>query len=75
MDYKTIPFAASVSGKGTNADVAKQVQNVIAQEAAGGWEFVSCGNIDTTIEGSAGCFGIGAKPSVNTSVLVLIFKK
>lgn len=75
MNYSVIPFHATVGNKGTDADAAKQVQSLIDQQASSGWEFVSCGNIDTTIAGSNGCFGFGAQAAVNTSVLVLIFKK
>lgn len=75
MEFKVIPFRATVSNKGSNADSANQVQSTINQYSNDGWEFVSCGNIDTTIAGSGGCFGLGATPPTNTSVLVLVFKK
>ena len=75
MDYKVKPFIAKISGSGNASDVANQVQTFINQETADGWEFVSCGNIDTEIAGSSGCFGIGAKPSSSTSIMVLVFKK
>jgi len=75
MEYKVRPFTASISGKGTSTGVAGQVENFINSECSGGWEFVSCGNIDTIISGSSGCFGIGAKAPTSTSVLVLVFKK
>jgi len=75
MEYKVKPFMVQVSSKGTSDDVAGQVASFIAKEAVDGWEFVSCGNIDTEIAGSSGCFGIGAKPASSTSIMVLVFKK
>lgn len=75
MNYKVIPFAAKVGNKGTFGEVAKQVESCIMQEANSGWEFVSCGNVDTVVEGSNGCFGIGAKPGGTTSIMVLVFRK
>jgi len=75
MDTKVIPFTASMQSNGTSNDVAKQIESLIKQQNDAGWEFVSCGNIDTTIAGSNGCFGVGAKPATNTSVMVLVFKK
>jgi hypothetical protein len=75
MDYKVVPFRAALSSGQNAGDAAGQVQSLISEQATQGWEFVSCGNIDTTIAGSDGCFGIGAKPPVSTSVLVLVFKK
>ena len=75
MSYKAIPFQVKVGSKGTDGDVANQVQSVIDQNTNDGWEFVSCGNIDTAVAGSNGCFGIGATAATSTSVMVLIFKK
>lgn len=75
MNYKVKPFIVKVSSKGSADDVASQVQSFINQETSDGWEFVSCGNIDTQIEGSNGCFGIGATPASSTSIMVLVFKK
>jgi hypothetical protein len=75
MNYKVKPFIAQVSSKGSSADVASQVASFINQETSDGWEFVSCGNIDTQISGTSGCFGIGATPGSSTSTMVLVFKK
>lgn len=75
MNYKVIPHTSVVGGSGTNTDVASGVEETIRQQASEGWEFVSCGNIDTVIKGSAGCFGFGAKPDSLTSVVVLVFRK
>jgi hypothetical protein len=75
MSYKVVPFSASIKSNGSPADVALQVSACIQRETSSGWELVSCGNIDTNVAGSMGCFGIGAKPSTTTSVLVLIFKQ
>ena len=55
--------------------MSAQVESAISQQASSGWEFVSCCNIDTSIAGTNGCFGLGAKPATSTSVLVLIFKQ
>jgi hypothetical protein len=75
MNYKVKPFIAKISKGGSSSDAANQVESFINQETNDGWEFVSCGNIDTQIAGTDGCFGIGAKPGSSTSVLVLVFKK
>ncbi len=75
MSYKVVPFSAKVGSRGTFSDVAKQVETSIQQEVSSGWEFVSCGNVDTIVEGSNGCFGLGAKPGGTTSIMVLVFKK
>jgi hypothetical protein len=75
MNHKVVPFRAQISSNGTMTDVAKQVEKAIEQETSSGWEFVSCGNIDAYIEGTNGCFGIGAKPASMKSMMVLVFKK
>lgn len=75
MAYKVVPFKATISSSGTPGDAASQVQSIIQQHVSEGWEFVSCGNIDTTIAASGGCFGVGGTPASNTSVMVLVFKQ
>ena len=75
MNYKVKPFIAKVGNKGSSNEVASQVENFIEQETSGGWELISCGNIDTQIAGSSGCFGFGATPGSSTSIMVLVFKK
>ena len=75
MEYKVKPFSVKISNDGSAGQVASQVASFISQETNDGWELVSCGNIDTQIEGSSGCFGIGAKPASSTSIMVLVFKK
>lgn len=75
MSYKVVPFIVSIANKGNASDVASQVQSAIDRETNDGWDFVSCGNIDTEIEGTSGCFGFGAKPASSTSIMVLVFKK
>ena len=75
MSYKVVPFTSSISNNGNANDVAQQVQSCIQREATSGWEYVSSANIDTTVEGSNGCFGFGAKPSYSKSTMVLVFKQ
>jgi hypothetical protein len=75
MEYRAIPFNASIATGGSSADAARQVQEVINKQAAEGWEFVNSDNIATTVQGTSGCFGLGAQPPAQTSVLVLFFKR
>ncbi|MFN8279057.1 MAG: hypothetical protein U0V49_02125 [Saprospiraceae bacterium] len=75
MTYKIKPFIAKVSNKGSAEDVAYQVESFIEKETVDGWNFIGCGNIDTNIAGSNGCFGFGSTPASTTSVMVVIFGK
>ncbi|MCB9257419.1 MAG: hypothetical protein H6579_09835 [Chitinophagales bacterium] len=75
MQYKVLPFISNVSfGSGQN-EAVRQLESFIERETIDGWEFVSCGNINTNIAGSNGCFGIGSTPDRSISTLVMIFKK
>ncbi len=75
MEYKVVPFNANLQQKDTANAAAAQLQSLIDQYNAEGYELVSLGSIDTYVEGSNGCLGIGAKPGYNTSVEVVVFKK
>jgi len=75
MKYKVEPFIAQIGSNGSSYDVANQVESFIRTQSSNGWEFVSCGNIDTEISGSNGCFGIGATPSSSKSIMVLVFQQ
>ena len=75
MEYKVKPFLAQVSSGDKSEVVANQVASFISKETVDGWELVSCGNIDTQISGSSGCFGIGGTPASSTSIMVLVFKR
>lgn len=75
MDYKVLPFNAFLSQDEDASAAASQLQALIAQEAAHGYEFVCLDSIETSVAPTSGCLGIGAKPGYSTSVAVVIFKK
>lgn len=75
MNYKVIPFIAQINHKDSTDAVAKQLQNLINDYSAQGWEYVRLENVETSVEGDNGCFGIGAKPGYNTSCMVAVFKR
>lgn len=51
--YKVVPFIGKIKSNQTAADVAGQLQSVISQHAAQGWEFYQMG--DVNIEVQPGC--------------------
>ncbi|MBE6175589.1 MAG: hypothetical protein E7146_01130 [Rikenellaceae bacterium] len=75
MEYKVLPFNANLNQKDAAMVAVNQLQALIDSELANGYEFVSIGNIETTVAPTNGCLGIGAKPGFVTSVAVAIFKK
>jgi hypothetical protein len=75
MNYKVIPFQAQISQAGGSNDVAAQLEALICNEAASGWEYVRLETVETNVAGSNGCFGFGATPSRITSYSVAVFQK
>lgn len=75
MEYKTVPFNASIASSGGANDAANQLKSSIDSEASAGWEFCTLANISTNVAGDSGCFGLGAKPGYTTSVQVLVFRR
>ncbi len=75
MNYKVIPFKASISSVGSSQSVAQQLQGIIDKASEEGWTYVSMDNISTYVAGTSGCFGLGATQGYTTSVQVLIFQR
>jgi hypothetical protein len=75
MNYKVVPFVAKITQNETTAAVAGQLQSIINQYAAEGWEYVRLENVETSVAGTGGCFGIGAKPAFNTTFSMVVFKQ
>lgn len=73
MQYKIIPFKASLSKAGTSNNVADQLQQVVDSYTMDGWEYQGMESISTFVAGSSGCFGFGATAGYTTSVQVLVF--
>lgn len=75
MEFLVVPFVAQITQKDTTNHVALQLQRVINEHSAKGWEYVRMESVETLVEGTNGCFGIGAKPSYTTACTMLVFKK
>ncbi len=75
MEYKVLPFNASLKRNGSADDAARQLQQLIDQQRIQGYEYVGLEEITTNVEGTNGCLGIGAKPGFVVSVSVAVFKK
>jgi len=74
MNYLVVPFVAKITHKDTSATVAEQLQVLIDKHTSDGWEFVRLENVETHVAPDNGCFGIGAKPGVNTIYKMAVFK-
>lgn len=76
MEYKVIPFVASIDAKmGNSVHVAEQLQSTISNHTKDGWEYVGLESVTTFVQPDAGCFGLGAKPGYTTANQMVVFKK
>lgn len=75
MQYHVIPFVANIGMTQGAEAAAGQLQHLIDQLNAQGWEYVRLEELTTYIAGSAGCFGIGAVPGTRRTVSLAVFRK
>ena len=76
MEYKVIPFVASIdSKKGTSDHVAEQLESIIKIYNDQGWKYVRLESVITFVKPDDGCFGFGAKPGYNTTRQMVVFQK
>jgi len=76
MQYKVVPFVASIGHKnGTSEDVANQLESLINEYAAQGWSYIRLESVTTFVNPDNGCFGFGAKPGYETTRQMVVFGK
>ena len=76
MEYKVVPFVASIDSKNGNTNhVAQQLEATITSHTAKGWTYVGLESVTTFVQPETGCFGIAAKPGYTTANQMVVFKK
>lgn len=76
MEYKVIPFVASIDSKnGNSTHVAEQLEEIIKHHSNQGWKYVRLESVSTYVQPDTGCFGFGAKPGYSTSRQMVVFSK
>ncbi|MCX2681765.1 DUF4177 domain-containing protein [Galbibacter sp. EGI 63066] len=76
MEYKVIPFVASVDSKNSKPEyVAQQLEELINSYSSEGWEYARLESVTTFVQPDNGCFGFGAKPGYTTSRQMIVFKR
>ena len=76
MEYKVVPFTATLNKKNERTSVvAEQLETLIKQFNNQGWEYVRLENVATYVQPAAGFLGIGAKAMYLTSYQVVVFCK
>lgn len=76
MEYKVIPFVASLDPKkGTSNHVAEQLENMIKNFSNQGWKYVRLESVTTFVQPDSGCFGFGARAGYTTTRQMVVFEK
>lgn len=75
MEYKVLPFVASIQNKGTSSQSANQLEEVIKIQSTAGWEYVRLESVSTFVAGDKGCFGFGGTQGHATAHQMIVFKK
>ncbi len=75
MEYKVLPFVATIATQGTSNQVAQQLEEMIQKHSYLGWKYLRLESVTTFVQPENGCFGIGAKPGYTTSRQMLVFTK
>ncbi len=76
MEYKVIPFVASIdSKKGNSTHVAEQLEGIIKHHSNQGWNYIRLESVSTFVQPNSGCFGLGATPGYTTTRQMMVFEK
>ncbi len=76
MEYKVIPFVASIDQKnGNSVHVAQQLEDLIRNYTIQGWKYERLESVTTFVQPDNGCFGFGAKPGYTTTKQMVVFSK
>ena len=75
MEYKVVPFVASIGKKETSKVVADQLERLISIQTIQGWKYIRLESVTTYVQPDNGCFGFGGKPGFTTSRQMVVFVK
>jgi len=75
MEYKVVPFVASIGDKKEKSTPSDQLENLIQTGTKQGWNYVRVESISTFVAGDSGCFGFGATQGYTTSRQMIVFSK
>ena len=76
MEYKVVPFAASLDlKKNSSTQISEQLENLIKDYTKKDWKYVRVENITTFVPAELGCFGFGARPAQTLFTHLVVFQK
>lgn len=73
--YRVVPFVAQISSDQGSQQASSQLEKLVTEWAAHGWEYIRLENVETYVAGRDGCFGFGATPARMTSYAMVVFRK
>ena len=75
MEYKVIPFVASITqNKGNSVHVAEQLEEIINEAEKQGWKYMRLESVTTYVQPDNGCFGIGGRSGYTTTKQMIVFQ-
>lgn len=75
MEYKVVSITPVQKDKETAAHVAQEFENTIKKYHAEGWEYVRVEKLQTWVNPTGGCFGIGETAGYYSVKHMIVFKK
>lgn len=76
MEYKVIPFVASIDSKNGISNIeAQQLQSFLTIQNNTGGRYVRPKSVTTFVQPKSSCFRRGAKPSFTTTRQMIVFQK
>ena len=75
MEYKVVSISPNINRGDSGSKLATELESVIQKYAADGWEFVDVETLSTWVNGSSGCFGLGAQPGYSLDFQMVVFQR
>ena len=75
MQFKVVPFTATITKEDSSVTIAAQMQRIIDSTGSQGWEYMRMDSVQTSESATQGCFGLGSQPGFTTNFIVLVFKR
>ncbi len=75
MEYSVVAFYPVLKSKDSRSEAAKQLQDLINNQAKSGWLYERLETVSTVVEGTKGCFGIGATPNTALALQMVVFRR
>ncbi|MEC7784799.1 hypothetical protein [Leeuwenhoekiella palythoae] len=76
MEYKVIPFIASIDrSKENTKQVAEQLEALIKNQTADGWNYERLESVSSYVQPTQGCFSFGGEQGYSTAHQMVVFSR